>query len=557
MLYCRQKVIRVISMNERITDIHCPNCGSPARFDIIHQDYGCPNCGSRVGIDEAQKQTQGFRRMRIGHLRQTRESFQLFSAACNGCGAEVVFDENEAVSTCAFCGLALVRSEYLKADELPENVIPFALTLSEARQRLREWCQTNRSKREARELLALLDDLKGFYLPYQLIRGPVHMKVSRMDGFRNYDCEGFIRDEFVNCSSQLDNLLLDGMEPFDINELKGFDFAYVAGQQVKIPDISEQSMEARTAAEAGEIYSPAIRRTLESKAVEVAADVSDAMRLPVLLPVYYICHDQLMAAVNGQSGRVSVRSLKRKKYYFLPWWLKAIIATIVFCLISFLAFRAFGMSNGESLYITGLLGLFFIIVILCLYSDTVHNRFIVETEYDVYTSGRKTFRREYGKLVAAEEMIERKIEQPVYFESLDGQKKPVVLRFTTPLRVIRMVFLCFVVLFLPVICALLINGFDFQKLSLGGSAAWFCIFVPVVPIYLLKFGIVGLHDNPWIYVINEKGRKKRYHRKIAFNINWDVVKTVLRALFVPPVSLAVWFGIIGFIVMVYLTAGGE
>ncbi len=544
-------------MNERITDIHCPNCGSPARFDIVHQDYGCPHCGSRVGIDEAQKQTQGFRRMRIGHLQQTRDSFRLFQASCGGCGAEVVFDENEAVSTCAFCGRALVRSEYLKAEELPENVIPFAVTLPEARQQLRQWCQQNRSKKEARELRKLVDDLKGFYLPYQLIRGPVHMKVSRMDGFRAYRCEGFINDEFVNCSSQLDNLLLDGMEPFDFKDLKGFDFGYVAGQQVRIPDIGQQTMEERARKEAGEIYSPAIRKTLESRAVEVAADVSDAMRLPVLLPVYDICHDQLIGAVNGQSGKVAVRSLKKKKYYFLPWWLKAIIATVAFSLISFLVFRAFGMNSGESLYITGILALFFIIVILCLYSDTVHNRFIVESEYDVHTSGQKTFKREYGKLVLSDRVLERKIIPPVYFENLDGENKPVILRFTTPLRIARMVLLCFVALFLPVICALLINGFDFEKLSLGGSAAWFCIAVPVVPVYLLKFGIVELHEKPWIYVIDEKGRKKRHRQKLKINIKRETVTMVLRALFVPPVSLAVWFGIISFIVMVYLTAGGE
>ncbi|MCR5067951.1 MAG: zinc ribbon domain-containing protein [Erysipelotrichaceae bacterium] len=544
-------------MEKRITDIHCPNCGSPARFDIIHQRYGCPFCGSLVEINEALQETQGFRKMRIDRLQKSREEYQLFSAVCEGCGAEVVFEEGEALSDCAFCGRSLVRGEYLKSEDFPENVIPFVLTRDEAQKRLREWCDSNRSRPEAGKLKEITDQLQGFYLPYELIDGPVHMTVGRMDGYRTYECEGFINEELVNRSSQLDNLLLDGMEPFDLDELEAFDFGYLAGQRVKIADISQQALEKRAREETAETYTPFAARVMESRAVEVTADVSDAIRLPVLLPVYYVCRDSLMAAVNGQSGKVSVRSLKKKRFYFLPWWLKAILATLAFSLIALAAFMGFGMDLGSALYIDGLLTVVFIIVILCLYSDTVHNRFIVETNHEIYTSGESNFRRCQGKLIPSDKVLQRKLEEPVFFEELDGRYWPVVLRFTTPLRVIGMILLCIGVLFLPVICALIVNGFDFRKLNLGGSAAWFCVVVPVVPICLLKFGIVELHDNPWIYQIREDGSKKRYRRKLNIRITPELIKDILRALFIPPVSLAVWFGIISFIVMVYLTAGGE
>ena len=94
-------------MEKRITDIHCPKCGSPAHFDIIHQRYGCPFCGSTVEINEARQETQGFRRMRIEHLKQSSEEYQLFHGACEGCGADVVFEKGEALSECPFCGRSL------------------------------------------------------------------------------------------------------------------------------------------------------------------------------------------------------------------------------------------------------------------------------------------------------------------------------------------------------------------------------------------------------------------------------------------------------------------
>ena len=40
-------------MKNRITDIHCPQCGAPASFDIVQQMYVCGHCGGTVGITEA------------------------------------------------------------------------------------------------------------------------------------------------------------------------------------------------------------------------------------------------------------------------------------------------------------------------------------------------------------------------------------------------------------------------------------------------------------------------------------------------------------------------
>ncbi len=546
-------------MEKKITDIHCPRCGAPASFNINQQKYVCGYCGSEVEIVDAQRQKQGFRSIRADKLRDNVRRFRLYSASCSGCGATVVFEENEALSSCAFCGRSLVRREYLNTEGLPESVIPFSLTEREARDRLKAWCDRNPGKPEARKLKQLLPELKGFYLPYELVRGPVHMKVSRMDGGGSFRCEGFMNDEFVNRSRQLDNLLLDGMEPFDTENLTEFDFAYVAGHRVKISDISDRELQVRADAEAGEAYMPAVRKTLQTKAVEVGADVSDALSLPVLLPVYFICRGNLMAAVNGQTGKVSVRAEKESHYYFIPWWLKAIMATLAFCGALFGALRLGGMEAQGALLVTGMTGLVFLTINLCMFSDTTKNRFAVESGREIYTSGGKSFHRERGRLVQNDNLLERKTTPPVYFEKLDGKAQPVVLKFMTPWRLLRMILLFLVITFLPVIIALFLNGLDFQKLNLGGSAVWFCIFVPVAAVALVKFGLLELYEHPWIYPIGGDGRvKQRYRKKRkGIRITKDLVLAVLKVLFVPPASLAVWFGIISFFVMVYLTASGK
>ena len=543
-------------MENNITDIHCPQCGAPAEFSIVRQQYLCEYCGGKFEAGIAQTEKMGFRKLQGDKLKDSVRKYRLFQASCSGCGATVVFEENEALSNCAFCGRSLVRSEYMDAEDMPESVIPFGITEAEARERLAAWCGENRNRREARDLLPLLSELKGFYLPYELVRGPVHMKVSRMDGGSVYSCEGFMTDEFVNRSKQLDNLLLDAMEPFDDSALTAFDFAYVAGHRVKISDIGDKTLEARVSAEASESYAPYVRKTLETKAVMVRADVSSAVRLPVLLPVYYICQGNLMAAVNGQTGKVSVRAEKESHYFFLPWWFKAILSTLALSGLLLGALVLGGMTLPESLVVTGMAGLVFLVVTLCLFSDTLHNSFSVESGRKIFTSGKESYRREKGRLVARDPAPERSMAEPVLLRSIEGKVQPVVLRFTSPVRIVRMILLAVVGLFLPVILALFLNGFDFQRLELGGSAVWFCITVPTVPIILLKFGIVQLYESPWIYTVAADGKKKRYRPKREFRITKSTVKDILCVLFVPPVSLAVWFGIISFFVMVYLTAFG-
>jgi len=543
-------------MEGNIADVRCPSCGAPARYDIIKQQYLCAYCGGTVGIQESLAQKKGFRSLRQEKIKESAGQYRLTQASCTGCGATLVFPEGEAMTDCAFCGRALVRGEYLTSKELPELILPFRITRQEAADCLADWRRKNGRKAEARHLGALEDRLEGFYLPYELVRGPVGCSVSRMDGGRTYHCGGYVDNVFVNCSRQLDNLLLDGMEPYELDDLKEFDFSYAAGQRIKIGDVTAEELRQRVGQEVSNDYAPVVRETLETKAVTVEADTSDMLRLPVLLPVYYIAQGDTMAAVNGQTGKVSVRAEKESHYYFLPWWLKAILATLLVSAAVFGALCLGGMVPSGALLITGMLALVFFIVTLCLYSDTVHNKFRVESGRKVFTSSGGPLRREKGRLVRDRREIEKPVTSPVFFETLDGESRPVKLVFSSFRRKLRMAVLAVLALFLPVIVALFLNGFDFARLELGGSAVWFCIAVPVVPVYLLKFGIVDLHENPWIYLITDKGGKKRYRRRREKGARTETLRTVLRLLFVPPQSLAVWFGILSFCVMCYLTAFG-
>ena len=221
-------------------------------------------------------------------------------------------------------------------------------------------------------------------------------------------------------------------------------------------------------------------------------------------------------------------------------------------------YTAVTLGSGDSnsaLAITGMLGLIYLLIFIAMFEDGENNWFSVKNYRAIFTSGEQTYKREGEKLVLREDIIKRKIEEPVFKLILGGKEKVVTLVFKSFPRIFAMIMKALLVLFFPVIIALVINGFDFERLYLAGSGIWFCIAVPTIPVYFIKFGIQALYSDPWIYFIDEKGKKKRYKEKKEVNAE-EVVKDIFFALFSFPLCLITWFALLSFIMTIYFTAFG-
>ena len=534
----------------KLLDIHCSTCGAPATYDIVQHTYTCAYCGSKTGISEALAEKKGFRALRQRQLGGQRESFHAASAHCSGCGATVVFPENEPLANCSFCGRALVRKEYLKAAEFPELIIPFRLTKEEAVERFEEWCDANSSKKEAKHLRECLDEVEGYYLPYELVHGPIDCAVSREGAKREFECGGFLDAVFVNTSEQLDNLTLNGMEPFDLSELQEFDFGYLAQQKVKVFDIDGKQLEWRVAQEVASSYTPVVEKTMETRNIDVSPSVGQLLRMPVLLPVYYIRRGEVCAAVNGQTGKVAVRSEHVRKT--LPWWIRPIAATLAVFVAAF-AIASFLLQNMQGgAMMAGMITLVMGLIFYTAFSNAYEGTRRKTLDREIFTSDVAFIRGRDGKLRPYEGMIEKEAVEPLFFENIDGERTQVQIRFTTLGRTAKMIALGIVVIFLPVIVAFVLSGFDFQSLDVAGSAVWLCIFVPVVPAYYIKMGRIDIYENPYVWRIDEHGRKRRVRTESRTTTVTDVVKM----LFSPGLIVAGIALVIFFVMSVYFTMGG-
>ena len=475
-------------------NIYCASCGMPARFDIARQVYTCAYCGADTGIRESLAEKQGFRKLHKENLQTQKREYPLSAATCTGCGAEVVFPENEALTHCAFCGRALARREYLGVDGFPEVLIPFRLTQDDAKARLLAWCKKNPG-REAKELRQHADELMGFYLPYELVKGPTSCEVRRKDTSRSYRCRGFLEGSFVNTSKQLNNLLLDGTEPYELSDLKEFSFSYLAGQRVKMRDLGDEETAARVSAEIAADYEPYLSPVMETRAIQVEPSTDALVEMGAVLPMYYLRTLNTMAAVNGQTGKVAVREAKDR--YLLPWWLKPPFWTALIVAAIFAVMYFFGVEMMGCLLVAGMMTVFLLIVLFTAY----HNKYGGD--------GRQKLPRR----ILTSDDSEPRIEPPEMCETVDGQERSAKVKFTTPLRVLKMLGIALGIVFLPLILAFIFNGFSAQGLTFGGAAVWLCITVPLTPVLLIQFARLEIYEHPLIWTLDGEGRWSRLRSK--------------------------------------------
>ena len=511
-------------------NIYCASCGAPARFDIAGQVYRCAYCGGETGIREPLAEKQGFRRAHRERLQAERQAFPLETARCTGCGAQVVFPEGEALTHCAFCGRSLVRRAYLGVEGFPEILIPFRITEDQARENLLAWCRKNRGRSEVRDIQKHLDEMKGFYLPYELVKGPVSCTISRLES-KPFPCRGFWDGSFVNTSKQLDNLLLDGMEPYDLADVKEFDFSYLAGQRVQVRDTDENETAARVSGEIASKYRPFAARVMETRGVHVAAEAGNMVALSAVLPVYYLRAGDTLAAVNGQTGKVAVR--EKRQRHMAPWWIKPILSSIGFPALVYGIMRLLYAEQMACLLVAGVLAIFLLFVLFTAY----HNAY--------GGMGREALPRR----IFTSDDTRTTVSPPTFYLPIEGRDRAVDLRFTTPLRLLLMVLVPCVVVFLPVILAFILNGFDYHGLTMGGAAVWLCLGVPLAPVFVLKFGRLELYEHPVIRYCTDDGRRKRHRApkkpwKARWRDIWDTVKVFVFS----PLIFAILFGLIVLVV---------
>ena len=350
----------------------CPACGGEATWNPAKQKLVCPFCGTEAPakVDAAGAIVEHDLVAALRGIGDEARGWQTEKrqVKCRSCNAISVLDPSRQAQTCEFCGSAqLVPYEEVKPAFRPESVLPFKVSESEARERIRAWYGRLWLAPSALAKRALTDTVRGIYLPYWTFDARVDAEWTAEAGHyytttETYEQDGrtqtrqvqrvrwepaagrlqhFFDDDLVCASVGIRAELLRGIEPFPTTELKPYDAGFVAGwiverYQIDLPAAAQRARDAmdlqlQTLC-AQQIPGDTFRN------LSVHADYSAQTFKHLLAPVWFLSYNYgarvFQCAMNGINGTI------RGEYPKSPWKVALLVLAILIVLWIVLAFGA-------------------------------------------------------------------------------------------------------------------------------------------------------------------------------------------------------------------------
>ena len=175
--------------------------------------------------------------------------------------------------------------------------------------------------------------------------------------------------------------------------------------------------------------------------------------MPAFLPVYFLDCGDVQAAVNGQTGKVSVLAAKETRTY--PWVIEPLLGTLAVMFFIFFVFRNYGgvpMDPKELFELVGMVGLVAALIL-----------------FTIFSKGREArVRRKVYKSISEEKKKNpEETMKPVFFEQIEGQEIPVQLGFYSGGRIARIALILLLINLSPSMLAWL-----FTAVSCIGTGDW-------------------------------------------------------------------------------------
>jgi hypothetical protein len=244
----------------------CAACGAQAEWNPSKRRLVCPFCGTESPYEVDQDTGKIQELDLVAALRSLPDDQRGWqterrSVQCQSCKAVMVYDPARVGQNCEFCGSpALVDYQEIKAPIRPQSLLPFKVAATTVRDTMREWYGGRWFAPNALKRKALVDQIKGLYLPYWTFDAQADCPWRAEAGYYYYvtesdtDDQGRPRtrqvrkvrwepasgriqhvfdDEPVCGSRGVDARLMRGIEPFPTRELVPYDTAYLSGYVVE------------------------------------------------------------------------------------------------------------------------------------------------------------------------------------------------------------------------------------------------------------------------------------------------------------------------------------
>ena len=400
----------------------CPNCNGVLHFDPESGHLICDFCGGSFEQGEFEKDipvsAEAVERQDVAHVKTVDEFLErapwatladgqagAVAYSCSACGAHVVADQAAVTAACPYCGNNMLVSGIANAGNVPQKVLPFAVTREQAEARMREHFEHKWYL--SRKFDASLEHMQGVYVPYHLYDVDVRGRASYI-GYHEERDEDRSTKTFnamkragrasfekipVDGSSKMPDGHMDAVAPFSLDAMRGFSSSYIAGYLTEVPDETAEECLPRAEERARNSFERDLRAdAVAEKRVDgieevVLQETSSEVKgisscvLPVWLMHCAWDEHQMLFAVNGETGKcVGDLPIDRKRRVLTIVAL-AVVTFIVMFLIS-AVMQAGDAEKSRGVFIGGII----LAVIVPLIADGIF-RGQMKTAVEATTAG--------------------------------------------------------------------------------------------------------------------------------------------------------------------------
>ncbi|MBR3634948.1 MAG: hypothetical protein IKN47_02035 [Lachnospiraceae bacterium] len=292
----------------------CRNCGGNIVYNPDKKAMCCPHCES---LDSEEKV-------------DSPALMETLKVTCASCGAPVDIKEHTSATRCPNCGNYFVIDERVTGNFKPHLIIPFKLGKDTAKELLRKEFDKRPFTPQGFMTNASLDKMEGNYVPffmydyhsdmsYQAVGTKVrHWSDSSYEYTETsyYDVTRDMNADFdrvpVDASIEMDDGLMDLIEPYNYSELEEHQDKYLSGFLSEKYNMGEKELTPRAEQKVLKDSQDMLHASVSGYATltEVTETITptkkavDYALLPVWEYIYGYQGKQYKYHVNGQTGKV-------------------------------------------------------------------------------------------------------------------------------------------------------------------------------------------------------------------------------------------------------------
>lgn len=299
----------------------CSFCGGALKYDAELQMMVCEYCLGMFPVTDTDEE-KALAKESGDELLEQDDFIECEIYTCKSCGAELVINDVEAATYCAYCGQPAIVFDRIEKRRKPGYIIPFSITKNYAIASIRE--KFIQGKFVSDEIKHFNPDLlRGIYIPFllydirykdkQLIQGQYTEKdsndTSTMICFR--EAVAAYKNIPVDASDRLPNEASERLEPYYDHAMMDFKVEYLSGYYADLMDSKADQLKTIAVSRTKEMFWEQMQKSValdKCKLLKSNPKYEVEKEQYVLFPVWFmIFHEgnrEYTILVNGQTGKV-------------------------------------------------------------------------------------------------------------------------------------------------------------------------------------------------------------------------------------------------------------